>query len=554
MSSDFVMTTRLIWKRAWPLALGVVAAFVLFPYVVLKVIAVAEEFEGRVHVDIFKFGFLFAFYMLLSSFAFLGISVAMTIGFQKYFLRLPIPSRTIASGIMFTAVTLFLSMQLLTNGFYRLLFFDQNWLSDYWPLTATLMFLVTLTLVGYAVFWLMQAPSLTRLCASVSFIAGMLVWFFARFYPDGFSGAVVPWNRVTPGEGAAMLGVSLGAWYLGTAAFAQIRSGRSLPSPAWERMKQWWNTLAVGASSDRETDPHTQTAIATLKQVHWRDSCRSGVLIGVVLAGVTFFYNLAAFFVWAKPDEFLGPLTYLPAFFLTGLFLQFAVGALMIKIGGTLTFKGKQQMKDYWATVPLTDRELAAALMENILKAGMLVLLAIVPVGLGGSYLLYALIQGQGVVSSDWQFLVEHQQVADAIYLIVFVMLFYWSTMLNFTAVGWFPRPCFGWWVVLSLAAVYFLSLPASGLPLLRAPVFLLDACLIWGITVLAFLHAYRSSLIGGKTIWRAALFYLLLCIAFWNYWDSDLFSDRVLLSALLVFTVLPFATIPLAVSWNRHR
>ncbi|HCO26608.1 MAG: hypothetical protein CME31_18705, partial [Gimesia sp.] len=280
MSSDFVMTTRLIWKRAWPLALGVVAAFVLFPYVVLKVIAVAEEFEGRVHVDIFKFGFLFAFYMLLSSFAFLGISVAMTIGFQKYFLRLPIPSRTIASGIMFTAVTLFLSMQLLTNGFYRLLFFDQNWLSDYWPLTATLMFLVTLTLVGYAVFWLMQAPSLTRLCASVSFIAGMLVWFFARFYPDGFSGAVVPWNRVTPGEGAAMLGVSLGAWYLGTAAFAQIRSGRSLPSPAWERMKQWWNTLAVGASSDRETDPHTQTAIATLKQVHWRDSCRSGVLIG----------------------------------------------------------------------------------------------------------------------------------------------------------------------------------------------------------------------------------------------------------------------------------
>ncbi|HCO22419.1 MAG TPA: hypothetical protein DIT97_04900, partial [Gimesia maris] len=62
------------------------------------------------------------------------------------------------------------------------------------------------------------------------------------------------------------------------------------------------------------------------------------------------------------------------------------------------------------------------------------------------------------------------------------------------------------------------------------------------------------SSLIGGKTIWRAALFYLLLCIAFWNYWDSDLFSDRVLLSALLVFTVLPFATIPLAVSWNRHR
>ncbi|MEQ8633999.1 hypothetical protein [Gimesia maris] len=555
MSSAFVVTTRLIWKRAWPQALCCIVAFVLFPYVVLKVIAVAEEFEGRVHVDIFKFGFLFGYYMLLSSLVFLVTAVTLTIDFQKYFLRMPIPSRTIASGMMFTAVTLFLSMQLGTNGFYRLLFFDQNWLSDYWPLTGTLLFLVTLTLVGYADFWLMQAPSLTRLCASVSFIAGMLVWFLSRFYPDGFSGAVVPWTRVMPGEGAAMLGVSLGAWYLGTAAFAQIRSGTSLPSPAWERMKQWWNTLAVGASSDRETDPHSQTAIATLKQVHWRNSCRSGVLIGFGLAGVTFFCNLAAFFIWAKPDEFLGPLTYLPALFLTGMFLQFAVGALMIKFGGTLTFIGKQQMKDYWATVPLTDRELAAALMQNILKSGMLVLLAIVPVGLGGSYLLYALMQGQGVVSSDWQFLVEHQQVADAIYLIVFVMLFFWSIMLNFTAVGWFPRPCVGWWVLLALPVLLIISCSVSELlPVLQTPVILLDACLILGVTVLAFLHAYRSALIGGKTLWLSAFFYLLISIAFWNYWDSDLFFDRVLSSALLVFTVLPFATIPLAVSWNRHR
>jgi hypothetical protein len=446
-------------------------------------------------------------------------------------------------------------MQLATNGFYRLLFFDQNWLSDYWPLTGTLMFLVTLTLVGYAVFWLLQAPTLTRLCASVEFIGGMLVWFVSRFYPDGFSGAVVPWTRVTPGEGAAMLGVSLGAWYLGTVAFAQIRSGTAVPGPAWELMKQWWNTLAVGARSDRETDPCSQTAIATLKQVHWRDSCRSGVLIGFGLAGVAFCCNLAAFFIWAEPGADLGPMTYLPALFLTGLFLQFAVGALMIKIGGTLTFKGKQQMKDYWGTVPLTDRELAAALLQNILKSGMLVLLAIVTIGLGGSYLLYALIQGQGVISSDWQWLVEHQLVKAAIYQVVFFLLIFWTGYSNFTAVCWFPRPCVGWWVLLALTVLLIISCSVSELlPVLWTPLFLLDACLIWGVTVLTFLHAYRSRLIGGKTLWLSAFFYLLISIAFWNYWDSDLFSDRVLSSALLVFTVLPFATIPLAVSWNRHR
>ncbi|QDT82017.1 hypothetical protein Mal35_55080 [Gimesia maris] len=551
MSSAFVMTTRLIWKRAWPQALCCVVAFVLFPYVVLKVIAVAEEFEGRVHVDIFKFGFLFAFYMLLSSFAFLGISVAMTIGFQKYFLRLPIPSRTIASGIMFTAVTLFLSMQLLTNGFYRLLFFDRNWLSDYWPLTATLMFLVTLTLVGYAVFWLMKAPSLTRLCASVSFIAGMLVWFASRFFPAGFSGGVVPWTQVTLSEFGTMLVVSVGAWYLGTIAFAQIRSGTAVPSPAWEILHQRWKVLAVGASSERVTDPHSQTAIATLKQVHWRNSCRSGVLIGFGLAGVAFCCNLAAFFIWSKTGASPRPGYLLPVMYLTYLFLQFAAVVLFVKQAFSVAPQPKQQIKDYWVTVPLTDRELAAALLQNIFKAGMLVLLAMILIGVGGSYLLYALIQGLGVISSDWQWLVERELVATLIGLGVIGILSYWSIMLNFISVFWFPRRSVGLWVVASLIVLLIISVTVSELlPVLRTPVILLDACLILGVTVLAFLHAYRSALIGGKTIWRLTLFSPLVCIAFWNFSRPDLF----LLSVLLIFTVLPFATIPLAVSWNRHR
>ncbi|QDV21297.1 hypothetical protein Pan153_59850 [Gimesia panareensis] len=551
MSSDFVMTTRLIWKRAWPLALGWVAAFVPFPYVFLKVKAYLEGVAGRGNTEIFEFGFLFSYYMLLSSLVFLGISVAMTTGFQKYFLRLPIPSRTIASGMMFTAVTLFLSMQLLTNGFYRLLFFDQNWLSDYWPLTGTLLFLVTLTLVGYAVYWLMQAPTLTRLCASVELIGGMLFWFLSRFYPDGFGGAVVPWTRVTPGEGAAMLGVSLGAWYLGTVAFAQIRSGTAVPGPAWELMKQWWNTLAVGARSDRETDPCSQTAIATLKQVHWRNSCRSGVLIGFGLAGVAFCCNLAAFFIWAKPGAYPRPVYILPVSFLTYLFLQFAALVLLLKQAYSVAPQPKQQIKDYWVTVPLTDRELAAALLQNILKAGMLVLLAMIPVGAGGSYLLYALIQGLGVISSDWQWLVERQLVAAAIGVVVVAILSYWSAMLNFTALCWFPRRSVSLWVVASLFVLLLISVTVSELlPVLWTPLFLLDACLIWGVTVLTFLHAYRSRLIGGKTIWRLTLFSLLLCIAFWYFSRPDLF----VMSGFLVFTVLPFATIPLVVSWNRHR
>ncbi|WP_417385086.1 hypothetical protein [Gimesia sp.] len=557
MSSAFVMTTRLIWKRAWPLVLTCVAMFVLVPYVILKVQELMAEPGSSSNSDMFKFGFHFIYYIFLSSFVFMGLSVGVTSGLRKYCLGLPVPSRTIASGLMFTAVTLFLSMQLLTNGLYRLLFFDQNWLTDYWPLTGTLLFLVTLILVGHAIFWLMKAPSLTRLCASAILIAGMLVWFVSRFYPDGFGGDVLPWSRVTPSEFGTMLSVSIGAWYLGIGAFAQLRSGTALPSPAWESCKQWYKTLAVGKAA-KQHNQHPQTATATLMQTHWRESCRKVILIGGVLAGMAFLINLAALF--ERPDPYfpdVRPLYISGYLNFTGLFLLIGIIVLVFQLGISLSTKANLQMKGYWGILPLSDRELATAFLENILRCVTLLFLIIVPVALGGSYFLFVLNQGMWLVRADWEWICEYETylVLNAFYYVVLNLLFFWSVAANAILYFWLPVHCAGWKTLYSLTFLFCVSLLISDLiPGLRATAFLLDACLIWGISVLAFLHAYRSSLIGGKTIWRAALFYLLLCIAFWNFWKSDLFCDRVLLSALLVFTVLPFATIPLAVSWNRHR
>ncbi|WP_417385088.1 hypothetical protein [Gimesia sp.] len=553
MSSAFVMTTRLIWKRAWPPVLFWSGLFVLIPFAFLRIEQyLAGPVSWRCGNRFFTDYALYYFsYLCMSSAIFMNVSMEVIKDCRKICLGLPVSSRVIASWMMLTVVAMFVAMQLMTNGLYRLLILDQRGLSNFWPLKGPLLFLVTLILVGYCFYWLLQNPSLPRLLAGIILLPGMLVWFVARFYPDGFNEGLEPWNRVTSGEWGTMLGVSLGAWYLGTGAFAQIRSGTAQPGPAWELMKQWWNRLAVGARSDRETDPRSQTAIATLKQVHWRNSCRSGVLIGFGLAGVAFCCNLAAFFIWAKPGAYPRPGYLLPVMYLTYLFMQIAVVVLGLKQAYSVAPQPNQQIKDYWVSVPLTDRELAAALKQNILKAGMLVLLAMILLGVGGSYLLYALIQGLGVISSDWQWLVERELVATLIGLGVIGILSYWSIMLNFISVFWFPRQSVGLWVVASLIVLLIFSVTVSELlPVLRTPVILLDACLILGGTVLAFWHAYRSALIGGKTIWRAALFSLLLCIAFWDSSKSDLF----LLSALLVFTVLPFATIPLVVSWNRHQ
>ena len=53
---------------------------------------------------------------------------------------------------------------------------------------------------------------------------------------------------------------------------------------------------------------------------------------------------------------------------------------------------------------------------------------------------------------------------------------------------------------------------------------------------------------------WLAALFCLVIPAVYWNYWSTSEWPLKLLWSSLLILAVTPFATIPLAVSWNRHR
>lgn len=579
MSSAFVMTTRLIWKRAWLPVLFWSGLFVLIPFAFLKIEQyLAGPLSWRCGNRSFTDYALYYFsYLCMSSAIFMNVSVEVIKDCRKICLGLPVSSRVIASWMMLTVVAMFVAMQLMTNGLYRLLILDQRGLSNFWPLKGPLLFLVTLILVGYCFYWLLQNPSLPRLLAGIILLPGMLVWFVARFYPDGFNEGLEPWNRVTSGEWGTMLGVSLGAWYLGTVAFAQVRAGTTVSSTSWERLREWWKGLSVGTGSEIQKSQNSLTA--KLAQMHWRDSCQHSVLTGCVLVG---FLQLAASSLFAlmlvlntptlreiSSNSFMMNLVGMLVAVST-VFCFIAVVVVASMIGRGISSKGSGEMKLFLAQVSVTDCSLSRILTRNLLRAFgytflinqliLLVCLCVVAVFYGWpafSALLHAgffhvrfslhillmlgglWLIGANVAASLWSDRGKLLAVAGLSLELVFILYAMTGYLLREYSSNYFLN-----------GAIFYGMLLSFYLPLL------------WGMFH-AFRTACRKQLLTRRQARLALSGWCVSASVLLIYMLSRLdnyggLSQRgafwLVNTGLCALFLLPFATIPLAVSWNRHR
>ena len=131
MTTALYVTTKQFCKRAWFGALLAVGTLILGP--LAFVLLTRMQGLNLDYMDHDLTGYHFA-YLGLSWVCFLGVCLHAQSGCQKLCLTLPVSSKAIASWMMFTMVGLVVLLQLLTSGAYRMLFFDEHWLADYWPL------------------------------------------------------------------------------------------------------------------------------------------------------------------------------------------------------------------------------------------------------------------------------------------------------------------------------------------------------------------------------------------------------------------------------------
>ncbi|QDV53631.1 EscU/YscU/HrcU family type III secretion system export apparatus switch protein [Gimesia fumaroli] len=564
MTTALYVTTKDFCKRAWIGALLAVGTLVMAPLLFLVITRLQGLNLEYMEHDLT--GYHFA-YLGLSWIAFLGVSLHALSGSEKICRALPVSSRAIASWLMFSMVGLVVVLQLLTNGVYRMLFFDEHWLADYWPLLGPLLFIVTLILVGHCFYWSLHAPSFTRLFLGAALVLGMLFWFLSRYYPNGFHAEEVPWSRVTLGEFVLMQFVSIAAWYQGTRAFAQVRAGTAVPSPAWERVEVWWNGLLSGAIPEKQPEPFSRRSALT--KLHWRDSCRRAVILGGLLfGGIVLVITLGIGFQLNSDQTSVREIA--EGYWAITMLASFVASILVaFLLGDGMCNKGRTEMRTFLAIAPLPDQDLNTLLFRNMVTSSVLTL-AMIFSALFLSLGITTLLWGPEVLNFMWEGLFGGSQ-----YLLRFLLIGigFWVLASNAVSVFWTGRTWFIntvvgvgfggfilYVVTFNLLGAFFRGswVAAAIVSMMLLAVY----SLIVGCTFTAYLIAWRKAFIS----WKKAVLALLIWCSLGAIFSVTLLNEAArsgleprwgmfwIYSAISAFVLAPFATIPLALSWNRHR
>ncbi|QDT45560.1 hypothetical protein Pan241w_56860 [Gimesia alba] len=565
MNSAFYTTTRLFLKRAWAGALLAVGTLVLGP-LLYRIVFVSPQ--PGVSVGSQELLSLHIFYLVCSWIFFLAVGFYAIQGSQKICMGLPVRSTAIATWMMLATVSLVVLLQLVTNGAYRVLFFDQHWLSEYWPLLGPLLFLITLILVSHAIYWGLYAVSFTRaFCWTVS-IVGLFWWFISRYFPNGFRADAVSWKHVTLEEFFTLFIVSMAAWYWGTREFANVRSGIAVPSTHWQAMRRWWDSLMSGAVSERNAVP--ASVRSSLSRLHWRDSCKRAVIVyGTLFGIVVLVVNLALRQAFGSTLH-----QYLDGFL--AITLTFSVIAAVlagIQIGDGICAPGRTEMKQFLATAPLPDHDFYQPLLLNLFKS-MISIFLMIQSGMLFSIVMLPLLDGLAIFNADLADL-----SGTILKYAVYYLFCFWIINANLISIFWTGRTWFIYGLIggslglfgLFIAFGAFLehySIHRLG-PRTYSPfmyflifVFLSGALLLLGSTVLAYITACRKKLIRVSTCLIAFVLWVIgVSLAFYFLNSPPTRPDHVVdLCAILFFVSLctqfltPFASIPLALRWNRHR
>ncbi len=561
MANAFYVTTKAFCKRTWLGALLAVATLVFGPWLFSSGLRIQGANLTHVKHDLiiahfFYLGFSWAFFLAV---CFQGLQKT-----KKIAIGLPVSSTSIASWLMFATVGMIVVLQIMTNGAYRLLFFDGYWLSTYWPLMGPLLFISMMVLVGHAIFWSMHAPGFIKLFCWIGLISMLLWWFISCYFPGGFHEDLVPWVRVTLSEYITMLLVCVAAWYQGARAYGKFRNGTAVPSKKWEQFQMWWKNWQTGAISENQAfASSTESSLASL---HWRDSCRRAVIV----TGISFGIVILAVNLALKNTFGMSPIRQAEGFLTIAMVFVYVASVIVALLLGEGTCSlGRKEMKPFLAIAPLSDRDLSATLFWNMQKTFVSSFL-LIQLGLLLSFTIVALMHGPGILITLLH--LEFWKIGILKYFILPISSF-WIISANMISVYWTGRTWFYYTILGVLFGCFGLFMGVSALfeQVFRNNIvfmffligfFLSMSLLILGGTAIAYFVTCRKKLMNISTALIVFLLWLTgATLGFYlNYEHPQTLQNVAELFLLFFFisifslAVTPFATIPLAVSWNRHR
>lgn len=475
-----------------------------------------------------------------------AVAVFQTLGKQaRHFVRPISAARLVSCQMALSVVTI--------AGMYLIAAATLNLGGAGWPLVGPALFLAATLACSLAVIWTLEGAVVAQLIGCIAVTMPLTIWFSRCYGAQSFGDWKQMWRDPTAGEALLLSGLVLAAHGVAIVGVSRVRRG-----DVWDfaALRQWWERQFASQSIARSfTRPHSAQA-----WFEWRQKLTvvPAILVGCFLL----FMALLWAFDLVQSGELLEVSRTLPLVMLM-LIMPMIFGLMAGNCGQE---SGKMGMRFVLATRPVSDTFLALAILRNCVTG----LLLTWGTWLVGFMVIAATLTWSGNLTAEMQAVWPRgsniHQLAAVGFFVVLISWTFTSLMATLVAAG---RP----WLIVSLLAATFGLLLAFALlkqwvaeapfEALSSGWFLLSGMFYVGFTASMFVAAVRLQLIGTNSVVSCVIAWLLLSsVALTAGWLPAFQEGAILWQSigflqcigLVSLSVLPFAAMPLAVRWNRHR
>lgn len=443
----------------------------------------------------------------------------------------------------FTAASMYLGLAALLNV----------WVEPDWPLWGPALLIAATYAIAQTIGWSLRRSPTLMIVAGVSEIA--LLGFWSAALPTDELGQTT-WNAPTFGEAAILLAVIGAAYLASVAAFTHRRRGGRLDLAFLaEALFEWWENRLAFESASRERRVFATPARALV----WKEWREKGIYLPLILAAITIGSSLIFAVGWANPQL---PIEWLMVVFSVGYMALPLIGIYLGHASSTMS------LPLFRATQPVSDGAIARAVLLNValvLAASLVVWL------LGGALALACASLGNGNLEPFYRLEmdIENVRAAQRAPFAIPLTLGCVSAWILCSTGAWLAMARKEWFFaaiiccptlfIIGVAYVSFL-VPEPAQEVVTIALWSVASAVIALATAAAFAIAAKRGLIslwlcGGALLSWLAICGLLAAQVFYHLpIETPSIALLVLLAGFATLAVAPFATAPLAVSYNRRR
>ena len=423
-----------------------------------------------------------------------------------------------------------------------------------WPIFAPTMLMIAGVVLAHAILWSLYDISLARLAGCGVVIAAFVGWCVWLHFPGGWKSEPQFLTELTASTWLILVTVVVASWWVALHMIGRHRCGETrIQSTSDDVLRKVDDLLLDWFSPEQPKLPSGQAALAWHE---WRRSRLISIVVGIAMAGIPVFVSCVSI---NSSRSF----KYLEVCVAVTCLLAVATGLVggQVATAGIWISSTAGGMSKFLATAPLSDRDIGRTILRGMFRASSVMWLVVVLAGMTVPCVMY--LTADGPTRTTWLrevWFYEAHGAAAVPVVIVLSSLVAWTVSGSFGGLMMTGRQVLISSVVFTLTTGGFLGLFVIQyvLPESAQEAAITGAGVVAGLTAAAltvwlFATAKQKQFVDSRTIviggaiWLCVSALLVSTLPFEPVWQA-------VACCFATLSVAPFASAPLAISWNRHR